>query len=157
MTAWQLNPKAFPTSAEELMMFRTTRGIPVELSSLQVAVHSRKTRMGKLRSMESGETKTTPAPARPAPLQSPPLAKEPEKQSPQIETERAPSSAPKPSLQNQAPADPNERLALSPDKSVAFQNVFKSITQQKKNQASNTFPFDFSTESTSDYTERLAS
>lgn len=47
----------------------------------------------------------------------------------------------------------SETLALAPEKSIALQNVLKTITRQKKAQSSNTFPFDFSTETTSDYTE----
>ncbi|MDQ8185863.1 ATP-binding protein [Pelagicoccus sp. SDUM812002] len=48
-------------------------------------------------------------------------------------------------------ADENQTLGI--DKSHALQQVLKSITRQKKEQSDSSFPFDFSTESVSNYTE----
>ncbi len=86
-----------------------------------------------------------------------PAAKEPNQQKP---TEPPLSPAPTVPLSPKAEplvpivepqADNNQTLSI--DKSHALQQVLKSITRQKKDQTEATFPFDFSTESPSNYTE----
>lgn len=49
------------------------------------------------------------------------------------------------------PSAPNESLAIN--KSLALKQVLESISRQKPPVQNNTFPFDFSTETQSDYTE----
>ncbi len=61
-----------------------------------------------------------------------------------------PASA-KPPVSKQDTDEQNQTLGI--DKSHALQQVLKSITRQKKDQPEGTFPFDFSTESVSNYTE----
>lgn len=112
----------------------------------------------KMRNLEA-PTAETAKPELPAPA-SPPLPPEEPDQAKPAEHPQAsaptapPSQAPAPIVPIVEPhADDNQTLGI--DKSHALQQVLKSITRQKKDQteATSTFPFDFSTESPSNYTE----
>lgn len=64
---------------------------------------------------------------------------------PKVEAPAAPAPSP------QADAEKDQSLGI--DKSHALQQVLKSITRQKQGPSDDTFPFDFSTEKHSDYSE----
>ncbi|MDQ8182419.1 ATP-binding protein [Pelagicoccus sp. SDUM812005] len=66
-------------------------------------------------------------------------------QRPELGPRPAPASAP--------PSTEEESQTLGIDKSLALQQVLKSITRQKQDETSSAFPFDFSTETISNYTE----
>ncbi len=94
----------------------------------------------------------SPTPAAPAPSAEESNNPKPVEQ-PQATAPAAPVSQEPAPLSPIADPQADHDQTLTIDKSHALQQVLKSITRQKKDQTEATFPFDFSTESPSNYTE----
>ncbi|EDY85057.1 hypothetical protein VDG1235_4691 [Verrucomicrobiia bacterium DG1235] len=121
--------------------------------AIQTASQELELLMQKISSIEEAKPTANKAPVPPTTTTKPALPSESSAAPAPLPQVQLPKPIPEDQPDSSAEEAEQDEQRLSIDKSQALQNVLKSITRQKKEQSSNTFPFDFSTEQQSDYTE----